>query len=345
MEDKTLNNLILIESKPPNLAADFEKAKERLEAELVRFDIVVTADTLADDKKLPTEINKIKSHIDTMRKQAVADISAPIKKFDADMKALVTMCEDRRQAILTQIANFERETEKKVVGLMDQYRAELFEQLGVREEFYRAEHDDLVKPSALTQGGKLRKQERDEIQRRVQADLAVQNQTDRRMMELENRSFRAGLKSPLTRDHVRPFLFSPDETYNEEIDRIIGAELNRQHETEERLRADIEEQNRRKEAQAVVTQQPEPAAVAEPQPATEPVKQPEVERQPVQSAGGSRDKKIGCCVHCTFFVEINPGITNQAITAELRRVLENAGIKSLQEIRVERHESQRAANM
>lgn len=62
-----------------------------------------------------------------------------------------------------------------------------------------------------------------------------------RLLQLENASLRAGLKSPLTKVNIERFLFEADEeVYQKRLDELIQNELKRQTETEERIRKELE---------------------------------------------------------------------------------------------------------
>src|SRR5690625_528 len=110
---------LTIDSAPAKLALNFEEVKKRLAAELSRYDgVVVTQETLADAKKLATELNQTAKAIDDRRKEEVAAVSEPIKQFDAQMRELVEMCKDGRAQLLDQVKVFEDEVRKQVHALL-----------------------------------------------------------------------------------------------------------------------------------------------------------------------------------------------------------------------------------
>ena len=241
-----MTEIIAIESVPAKLTVNFEAMQKALAEEMKRYDVVVTADTVADAKKLATELNKTKKIIDDRRKAEAAEASAPVKAFDEQMKELVTLCETGRQKLLDQVKRFEDETRNTAQSLLAIRRAEQWELQGVREEFMRAEFDDLVLISNITGKGQLTKQAKDTLDARVAADRAAQDRTDGRIALLEAESFKAGLAAPLTRDHVKAFLTADDQTYFRELCRIIAVELDRQEQAAKAIREKAEREVRAK---------------------------------------------------------------------------------------------------
>ena len=220
-----MQELIKTTSTPAVLNVNFEELKKHLAAELEKYEILVTAETLPDAKKLCTELNKTAAEIDTRRKFEVAAVSEPIKHFDANMKKLVTMCKDGRTLILDQVKKFEDETRKLAFKLLEKYRAEMFEKYQVEQEFFRCEFDDLIKLSSVTGKGKLAGSAKKELEMRVLADKSIQDRTKNRLLMLENASLKAGLVATLTKDHVKHFLFAEDFKYESELERILGVEV------------------------------------------------------------------------------------------------------------------------
>ncbi|HKJ22276.1 MAG TPA: DUF1351 domain-containing protein, partial [Gammaproteobacteria bacterium] len=159
-----------VDSAPARLEANFEELRIRLQEELQKYDVVVTADTVADAKKLATELNKTRQHIDQRRKDEVAKVSAPIREFDDRMNELAGLCKDGRQGLLDQIRKFEDDTRELVRAQLDERRTELWMELVVDDEFQRATFDDLVLVSNLTAGGNVTAKARGALYQRVRDD-------------------------------------------------------------------------------------------------------------------------------------------------------------------------------
>lgn len=275
--------MISVSATPAAIAFNFEETRAWLESELEQYDVVVTADTLADCKKLATELNKLAAEISKRRREAVAEVSAPIKDFEGKAKSLEQMCKDGRQRLLDQVQVFEDETKAKAKAALEAARAGMWAEQEVAEEFRRAQIDDLVKLSTLTKTGKLSATAKQELLIRVNADLKLQQQTQIRLHLLENDSYRAGLAAPLTRAHVETFLFASDEEYGQRLQTMIASELERQKVAEERSRKRFEEEQRRADAERALRADHQ-LVYAEDQQAPAPELEPESIPEPLPEA-------------------------------------------------------------
>src|SRR5690625_3640791 len=237
--------LITIDSAPAKLATNFDEVKKSLAAELAKYEgVVVTRDTVADAKKLATELNQTAKAIDDRRKEEVAAVSEPIKQFDAQMRELVEMCKDGRAQLLDQVKVFEDEVREQVHALLTEYLNGQWDDQEVEQEFRRATIDDLAILSNITKAGNLTSRAGNEVRARVQADRALQDRTHMRIAQLESVSYRAGLSVPLTRDHIAGILFADDEVYQAEVERIVNAEVERQKVAQQKLQERLIKENR-----------------------------------------------------------------------------------------------------
>jgi hypothetical protein len=303
---KTLN----IEQTPAVINFNYEDVKASIESELERYDITVTEDTVADAKKLATELNKMAGEIDQRRKEAVKAVSAPIKDADDQMKSLVSLIKNGRQKLLEQVADFDQrqldDLQKKLMQVMVDER----ENFGIQPEFRTQSYADLVILSNRTKTGNVARKAVDEIRYRVSLEKNLQSQTERRLLELENHCYRAGLDAPLQRQHVEHFLFADDEQYGLSLEKMMQAELDRQKAASER-RERMAEQSR-----------PEP----QPEPET---KQEQPAEQPKPKQDNIAPGKIGCTVTATFEIQVNPGTEKELIEKKLRENMKKAGITTL----------------
>ena len=319
-----MEHAITINSTPAALSINFEDLREAIEQDVAKYDVIVTADGVADAKKTASELNAKAKEIDTKRKAAIAEVSAPIKTADEQMKDLVEIYRNGRQKILDQIEKFEDETRRDVDKKLSDLRDDLWQGNNIEPEFRNAEYSDQVKISALTKTGNLTAAAKREVESRVRADKALQDQTERRCMDLENRSFRAGLKEPLTRDHVAHFLLADADEYEAGIDRILNAEVQRQ----ERIETAERERQKRQDERAARTE-PEPTPATAPAPGPAPATQQAAPEPPAPAPTG----KIAWSVRCTFRLEVSDHISGDQIERELRRVLEQkAGITTLDSV-------------
>ena len=334
-----MQEMIKTTSTPAVLNVNFEELETHLAAELEKYEILVTAETLPAAKKLCTELNKTAAEIDTRRKFEVAAVSEPIKHFDTNMKKLVTMCKDGRTLILDQVKKFEDETRKLAFELLEKYRAEMFEKYQVEQEFFRCEFDDLIKLSSVTGKGKLAGSAKKELEMRVLADKSIQDRTKNRLLMLENASLKAGLVATLTKDHVKHFLFAEDFKYESELERILGVEVARQKTTEAATRDKVKQEALQVEADKVASQPVSTEAVVESEPKQEP--EPARESEPEQktvsiptAAASPAESNINWLITCDFELNLASGVTPARIEQSLRAAMEKAGIKSLTGIKV-----------
>jgi len=223
---------LIIEALPAVINTNYEVVRAQLEADLEKYNVVVTADTLKESKALATKLNKVKIEIAIRRKEEIAKVSGPLKEFEAQVKTLESMCEDGRQGILEQVRAFESIRLEHIQRDLDALLQETCKVQGLEKEFQTASIDDLVKLGAFTAGGHLTKGAKDAVLAKVGECLLRQSRTSLRISELENESHRCGLHSPLTREHIAGFLFEDnDEDYKHNLAALIARELERQTET------------------------------------------------------------------------------------------------------------------
>jgi uncharacterized phage infection (PIP) family protein YhgE len=354
-----MNQELIVKTQPPVLDTNYEALRAHLVQEVERYDIVVTSDTVKDAKKLATELNATKKQLDDRRKQEVAKASEPIKAFDTQLKELVKLCEDGRQKILGQVKAFEEDTLREAQQRLEEYLQECYEDLGVREEYRTASVDGMAKLTTLTKTGKLAAAACSEVGSRVNKCRMLQQQTDLRLSQLENECYRAGLHSPLTREHVEGILFTDETQYHDALQSMIIRELDRQAETERRAAAAAEQKIRDEQAEAkrkqdaiedqqraadmaLAEQEAPPAPTPEPEdtvaaPADLPNTPEPMEPAPAPQPAASAPGKIPVRVYCTLDIEVSPRVSDDAIEAELRRKMAEAGIReSITDITINR---------
>lgn len=221
---------------PVVLTGNFDQVRSHFVEQLKAYDLVVTSDTLADAKKLCTELNKMATEVKGRGKAVSNEASAPIDAFNAQVKELAQLLLDARTKLKDQCDAFENETRAKALEVLQAYLVEQGTAKGIQPEFQRAKVDDLANLSTLTGTGKLSAKAKAEVDNRIQADLNLQTQTEMRLLKLENESYKAGLAAPLERRHVEPFLFAAEPEYQQQLASLLQAEAER--ETKARAAAD-----------------------------------------------------------------------------------------------------------
>ncbi len=219
---------IIISSSLPEISGNFEEIKAELTEQLKQFDLIVDADSVKTAKSMATQINKLSGEIDKKRKQIVAELSAPIKEFEAQMKELKSLCQDSRQNLLSQVKVYDEKKLDEVKILLQNELQEKYAHYGVKEEFQKVTIDDLVILSHLTQGGALAKKARDAVDERVGEAKKLQEKIDTRLLTLEAICFKSGLSAPLTRENINHFLMvESDDEYLDKLTSLIKNELDR----------------------------------------------------------------------------------------------------------------------
>ncbi|TQE98645.1 MAG: DUF1351 domain-containing protein [Spiribacter salinus] len=316
-----MQNLIRIDTQPAVLDVNLEQLEKALDERLAQYETVVTEDGLKDAKATATEINKLRGELASRRKAAADEAKAPIVAFEQQIKALESKCEDTRQGILSQVQQYESQVREQARDMLHELRAELWDDFGVEEHHQRAEYEDLVNLSAVTSTGKLAKAPRETLQARVREDEARQDKVRRRLLELENASYRAGLSAPLTQDHVHRVLEADDDTYESEVNRILEAELKREQVARQR------EQERQEREATAKAPEPQAAPAQDPEPKTAP------EPEPRKAAPG----KQAITVTATFHIEVSDTATDEQVESALRGKMKAAGFNSLASVQINRH--------
>lgn len=251
---------------PAVIEVNFDELKSALEKQVTeQAATVVTVDNLQSAKKLAADMNKTAGLIKATRIEYAKKAGAQISDFETSMKSLEAIVIDGRAKITEQTTRFEDETKAAALAALQAYLVEQGTAKGIRPQFQRATVEDLANLSTLTGTGKLASKPKAEVDARVAADLALQQQTDMRLVMLENESLKAGLAAPLTQNHVELFLYEPDDIYKMRLAHLFEAELQREAKARDAadLRAKQESernllaQQRAAEAEARAAQQAE----------------------------------------------------------------------------------------
>lgn len=229
---------LIVTSTLPVFTGNLEAVRAQMLEGIKKYEIEVTEDNLSEAKKMATELNKLSTVITKVKSEKVKEISGPIEAFKIQVAELVEICQNGREKILTQVKVFEDKTRIKVKELIGEEFAGRMNELNIKPEFRNINPDDFVQLSFITKTGSLTKAAKEAVAAKVGELKMLQDKVDMRLLQLENASLKAGLKSPLRRDHVEPFLMAPDDQYEIQLSRIIGIEVSRQAETETKFKAE-----------------------------------------------------------------------------------------------------------
>lgn len=231
---------LIVTSTLPVFTGNFEVVKAQLLEGIKQYEIEVTEENISEAKKMATELNKLSTVINKVKSDKVHEVSAPIDVFKAQVGDLIDICQQGREKILSQVKVFEDQVRVKCKALLDIELENQLNERGIRPEFRTAVIDDLAVLSALTKSGALTKSAKEGVAQKVSELRGMQDKVDMRLLQLENAGLKAGLKSPLRREHVEAFLKAPDDQYDAQLSRLISIEISRQTETETRIKAEQE---------------------------------------------------------------------------------------------------------
>lgn len=215
------------------------------ELSLDKYNSIVTMKNYKDMKATGTELNKFSKFVNDFRKTKVKLETEDIEIFKSNCKIYDNLIQVKREAILKGLAVFEEETKKQVLTVCKEYLNTYCEEVGLREEFVnKINSDDMSLTgymSATT--GVINKKGRDEVEKRVNAQLSLQNKVDLRLSNLENECLKADI-AILSKEHVQGFLMDDDTSYNAKLNALIEIEIKRANaekkKIEEKAKAEAE---------------------------------------------------------------------------------------------------------
>jgi len=243
-----MNLEVTAEVRLPSITSNFALAREQLAVQLKEYDLVVDQGSVKKAKAMATEINKVSKHIDTLRKEKVAEMSAPIKDFELEAKSLSALCQESRQKLLSQVKVFEDKELERADKLLKQELDATYTKYGVTDEFKIVKVSDLAIISNLTKSG-LAAKARNAIDERVLEAKRFQEKVETRLNTLESICFKGGLQAPLTRQNIEHFLKEgDDDVYLKKLVSLIKNEIARLEEMRQR-----EEQNKQPASQSQVS--------------------------------------------------------------------------------------------
>ena len=170
-----------------------EDNMEALEAQIkqdidLKYNLVVTEDSLPETKKLMAEINKQKDEFKKTYKAFKDAVLAPLMPLDAKAKQIEAYYDDARKALDNQVKNFEASKINAIKELLESYRDLQCESREIDTQSVTVA--DLVKLTAVNvnkNGYTIAKSTADIIEQRIQA---VENQILKAKLEAEEKAKR-----------------------------------------------------------------------------------------------------------------------------------------------------------
>lgn len=311
-----MKNNIEVELTLPALTnVNFDLVKSELSADLEKYkNVLVTTETLADDKKLAQTISGKAKEFAKIRKDKVTEISAPIVAFQDQMKELEAMCTNLSTSIKSQVKVFEDEKLEEIGKLLKKSLEVMRTDAGISFMF-RADKasDSLIKLGAVTKSGALTKGSKDSLFAIVNGEKSIMQTTELRLAQLESECLKAGLEVILTKVNVEQFLFDTDENYSAHLVRVINAQFEQEQAAKTRKANLASKLNKPVEQATKVPAQPKPA---------DQIQQP------------SSDGKVSYTATAIFKLRVSSQITEQQIAVKLKKMMADTGITSLHSVGV-----------
>lgn len=329
---------LLVTVTPAVVKANFEDIKNYLTIEVEKYDVVVTADTVKDAKKLATELNAVTKQINEVKKAHLPELEAPAKAFKEQIAELNGIVQGGRGKILSQVQRFEEKTLEDITDLVRDLLLEEYEINGLENEYRNVTYTDLVLLGSMTATGKLTGKVKGEIRSRVMAAKYLQDAVEKRLLQLENECYKAGLRVPISAEYIKDFLKSPEIEYRNRLENLIRIELDRQAEADKKAQAkhDEELQHEREKREQAERQAEElreqPLKLSGEQRVIPIEKEPQ--KPSIEAVEGK--KVVGISIQ--FDVLVREGAQKEKVALKMRELLEAAGITNLNKIEVIEYE-------
>jgi len=216
-----------------------EQIKKELEAN--RFNSIITFQNYKDMKNSATELNKTITFISNFRKDKKKSEMVHIDEFENNLKSYCTLIQEKREKILQGLDVFDEETRKQVQKACKDYLEFQVGLTKLRDEFANIDIQDMTQLGFITPKGDVSKKAKDEIEKRVNEKLNLQNKVDNRILNLENLCLKEGIE-PLGYEHIQGFIYDEDEVYKQKLQNLINTEKERIIKIKEKQKVELEEE-------------------------------------------------------------------------------------------------------
>lgn len=223
------------------------------ELEADKYNSIVTMENFKDMKESSLELGKTSKFISSFRISKKKEEMTHIDEFEANLKGYCKLIDEKQNEIKSGLDVFEEQTRQSILSVCKEYFNQYTDKVGLREEFRNINIDDMTLSKYATAKLQISKNGKDEVEKRVNEKLSLQNKVDNRILSLENECLKAGI-IPLTQQHIQGFLYSDDETYNNNLRRLIDCEVERNKKVaeQERLKAEAKAREEIRQEQSKV---------------------------------------------------------------------------------------------
>lgn len=199
------------------------------ELELNKYNSIVTEDNCDSMKDSKKELNATIKYMDRFRIDKVRAETTDIKMFEDNCKIYKGLIEAKVESIDRGLIVFKEKEEALVQKLCKEYMLDFANNKAwLREEFIgKVDVSDMkLKGYISTTTETINKKGRDEVEKRVNAQLSLQNKVDLRLSNLENECLKANI-AILSKEHVQGFLLDDDTSYQGKLNALIEIEIKR----------------------------------------------------------------------------------------------------------------------
>lgn len=234
LEEK--KKIVVFNSEHENI---LEQIKKELEAD--RYNSIVTIDSFDDMTDSYNELGKTSKLISRFRIDKKDSEMEDINLFDKNFKSYCTLIDEKQETIKQGLSVFEELKRKQILEVCTKYLVEQYKEKDLRVEFRIIDIKDMTLSKYVTEKMNISKPGKDEIDKRINEKLALQNKVDNRILSLENTCLKAGIE-PLTIEHIQGFLFEADDKYEIKLKLLIDAEVKRSEVAKQKNEAEIRKQ-------------------------------------------------------------------------------------------------------
>ena len=103
------------------IVENLEDVRKSIEAEVAKYDVIITEDMLPEAKKMMADLNKGKKEFSTQCKKFLDIVSEPIIKFKEEQKKIESIFTDGRSKIESQVKKYEAKKLEEVKSTVQEY--------------------------------------------------------------------------------------------------------------------------------------------------------------------------------------------------------------------------------
>lgn len=320
-----------------NLNKNMEQLENAVTKELEKdeYNSIVTMSNFKDMKESSLFLGRVAKQISDFRIAKVREETQDIKLFEDSLKKFTNMFKSKQDEIKQGLDVFEEETRRQVKAVCIAYYDDYSLEVGLTDEFKNINFEDMTQTGFMTHSGAISKKGKEEVERRVQIQLNLQNKVNNRLMMLENECLKAGIE-PLTKQHIQGFLLSDDDTYINNLSMLIESELRRAEQIkakqEQELRQKIEAEASAKNAQV---EEDEATPFDEPKETITIKQEPKVEKVEAKMIPVDSDGKRIYQINFSFEIKALAGVDENKIIEKVKAMmLSETGIKNLKNVEV-----------